>query len=413
MSFSTLAWRLSPLFLVLASVIWLKFYPVTFFELNVIRVLPYLLSIVLFLYAGMFNRSRFLAPILITVITYIFIREKLQSSLEQDHIMAMFTGVNVLFCAQLIFAAIYPDKGMFNRIGGIFIFILFAGGIAVWFLGMSIQWIQWLETVELHKESLFQHHYWITNALLFLHVSTLLVLSLIWLWRRSVADYALIITWFAGALVFFNFSVPEVSSYCFTTLLVALFLVFQQSNYQVTFMDALTGIPARRALEDYLTTLGRHYSVAMLDVDHFKKFNDTYGHDVGDQVLKMVAAKISQVQGGGRAFRYGGEEFTIVFNRKSADDAFVFLEAVRESVQNYSMTLRSDDREDDIKEGKKQRGKQSNKAKTVSVTISIGLANSASGLTPMDVIKLADDKLYKAKESGRNCTVKPVTENNT
>jgi diguanylate cyclase (GGDEF)-like protein len=188
-------------------------------------------------------------------------------------------------------------------------------------------------------------------------------------------------------------------------LFLGLFILYQQSNYQVTYKDALTGISGRRALEDYLSTLGRHYSIAMLDVDHFKQFNDTHGHDVGDQVLRMVASKIAKVEGGGRAFRYGGEEFTIVFNRKSADEIFVFAEAVRESIQNYALTLRSDSREEDKKEGKKQRG-QGSTTKTVSVTISIGLANSESGLTTAQVIKKADGLLYKAKEAGRNCTIK-------
>jgi hypothetical protein len=144
----------------------------------------------------------------------------------------------------------------------------------------------------------------------------------------------------------------------------------------------------------------------MLDVDHFKKFNDTYGHDVGDQVLKMVAARVAQVQGGGKAFRYGGEEFTIVFNRRSADEIRVFLEAVRESIQHYEMVLRSDERVKDKKAGKESRGKNTKaKVKTVSVTISIGVANSEQGLKPKDIIKKADQLLYKAKEAGRNCTV--------
>jgi diguanylate cyclase (GGDEF)-like protein len=62
-----------------------------------------------------------------------------------------------------------------------------------------------------------------------------------------------------------------------------------------------------------MMSLGHRFTIAMLDIDHFKRFNDTYGHAVGDQVLKMVAAKLRQVKGGGRAFRYGGEEFTLVF----------------------------------------------------------------------------------------------------
>jgi len=75
--------------------------------------------------------------------------------------------------------------------------------------------------------------------------------------------------------------------------------------------------------------MGRRYVIAMLDVDHFKSFNDTYGHDVGDQVLKMVAAKINGVKGGGKPFRYGGEEFTVIFPRRRLAEAIPHLEEVR------------------------------------------------------------------------------------
>ena len=78
----------------------------------------------------------------------------------------------------------------------------------------------------------------------------------------------------------------------------------------------------------------------MCDVDHFKRFNDTYGHDAGDQVLRMVAAKLSQVGGGGRAFRYGGEEFLVVFRGRSAREAEPFVESLRRSIADAGFVLR-------------------------------------------------------------------------
>lgn len=81
--------------------------------------------------------------------------------------------------------------------------------------------------------------------------------------------------------------------------------------YQMAFRDELTGLPGRRALNERMQRLGRNYVIAMTDVDHFKKFNDTHGHDVGDQVLRLVASRLSKVTGGGRAHRYGGEEFAL------------------------------------------------------------------------------------------------------
>jgi diguanylate cyclase (GGDEF)-like protein len=74
------------------------------------------------------------------------------------------------------------------------------------------------------------------------------------------------------------------------------------------YIDELTGLQGRRSLNETLYNLGRKYAIAMIDVDHFKKFNDTYGHKTGDQVLKMIAYKLERISGGAKTFRYGGEE---------------------------------------------------------------------------------------------------------
>jgi diguanylate cyclase (GGDEF)-like protein len=138
----------------------------------------------------------------------------------------------------------------------------------------------------------------------------------------------------------------------------------------------------------------------MGDVDHFKKFNDTYGHDVGDEVLRMVASKLDRVTGGGCSYRYGGEEFTILFPRADAAEALPHLEAVRAAIENAPFTLRSKNRPET--KPKKPSSKNAGN-KTVSVTISIGVAQRTdSRQSPEDVLKEADKALYKAKQKGRN-----------
>lgn len=112
-------------------------------------------------------------------------------------------------------------------------------------------------------------------------------------------------------------------------------------SYYLAYRDELTGLPSRRALNKLALVLGRQYTVAMLDVDHFKKFNDTYGHDIGDQVLKLVATKLSKVKRGGRVFRYGGEEFTVVFPRKDLGQILDELDTLRQSVADYKMVIRN------------------------------------------------------------------------
>lgn len=173
-----------------------------------------------------------------------------------------------------------------------------------------------------------------------------------------------------------------------------------EASYAMAFRDELTDLPARRSLNEYLLKMGNHYTVAMVDIDFFKKFNDTYGHDVGDQVLRMVASKLSRVTGGGRAFRYGGEEFAVIFPGKDVDEAILHLEQLRTTIKSTgffvrgrSRPRRKPDRPDP------SRGPQ----KQVSVSVSIGVAErSAEHTSARDVIKMADKALYRAKKAGRN-----------
>ena len=145
----------------------------------------------------------------------------------------------------------------------------------------------------------------------------------------------------------------------------------------------------------------------MVDVDHFKKFNDTHGHDIGDQVLKLVASRLAESTGGGHAFRYGGEEFTVLFRGRTLSEAMPHLESARGAVERYKMTVRGDDRPKSRKEGAKRREQPkedfARTDKILSVTVSIGAAEPGKRLkTTAEVIKGADEALYRAKERGRN-----------
>lgn len=174
-----------------------------------------------------------------------------------------------------------------------------------------------------------------------------------------------------------------------------------QESHQLAFRDQLTGLPGRRALEERLRSLEGEYAIAMVDVDHFKKFNDTHGHDIGDQVLKLVARRLAQVQGG-TAYRYGGEEFSVLFPKAGLARAQPALESIREAIESYRMAVRSPDRPKKGEEGIKRRGERAPE-KVLSVTVSIGVAApSPEAQTPQQVLKAADAALYRAKQAGRN-----------
>ncbi len=206
-----------------------------------------------------------------------------------------------------------------------------------------------------------------------------------------------------------------------------------ETSYVLAYHDELTGIRGRRAFNESLLSLDQQYAIAIVDIDHFKKFNDTYGHDVGDQVLCMVAKRLSQVAGDGQAFRCGGEEFAIVFRNTSAKEAFDHLDALRQIIEKSTFQVRgadrraeraaerSTERSSDLRAGKSDRRK-STKKKTasasptqspdrlsnhlsdhLSVTVSIGVAEPSTRYRqPEQVIQAADQALYRAKNKGRN-----------
>ncbi len=179
---------------------------------------------------------------------------------------------------------------------------------------------------------------------------------------------------------------------------IVLALAVVETGHTLAFRDELTGLPSRRALQESLARLGGRYTLAMVDVDHFKKFNDKHGHDAGDDVLRLVAAKLARVGGGGRAYRYGGEEFTVVFSGDDVEAARPHLEALREGIADARFTVRAT-----IRPARKPaRPKKPARSKQLSVKVSIGAAERRGRETPEAVLKRADKQLYAAKKAGRN-----------
>jgi two-component system cell cycle response regulator len=164
-----------------------------------------------------------------------------------------------------------------------------------------------------------------------------------------------------------------------------------QAAMEMAVVDPLTGLNNRRYLETHLLGLmeqaaqkGRPISAMVLDIDHFKKVNDTYGHDVGDEVLKSFAARVKRVvRGADLMCRYGGEEFVIVMPETRIAVAKRVAERVRAAVANAPFPI--------------QKG-----AATLPITVSIGVAESHGGEMTETLIKHADQALYQSKSSGRN-----------
>ncbi len=187
----------------------------------------------------------------------------------------------------------------------------------------------------------------------------------------------------------------------FTTSGLILLITTIEASFSMAYIDELTGLHGRRSLNETLSSLSKNYSIAMLDIDHFKKFNDKYGHKTGDQVLKMVASKLSEVNGNAKTFRYGGEEFTAIFSGKTSRESEPYMEEYRKKLEATEFNVRSPIRRTSTA---KNRGKQASKnRKIVTITVSIGIAEYGGNQTkPEKVLKAADKILYKAKRLGRN-----------
>jgi len=215
-----------------------------------------------------------------------------------------------------------------------------------------------------------------------------------------------------------SFGSDRVSTAYWATSALLLVTSIIENSYVLAYHDELTSLPARRAFNQALLRLEPPYSIAAVDIDHFKNFNDTYGHDTGDQVLRMVAARLARVGGGGQAFRVGGEEFSILFARESVKDVAPHLEELRSAIEASIFRVRStperrsaprgagrrrDDKKDPSRRGRSSRLPADASSGELSVTISIGVAEPGPKMHDVEqVIQAADKALYRAKKSGRN-----------
>lgn len=181
-----------------------------------------------------------------------------------------------------------------------------------------------------------------------------------------------------------------------------LIIAIVETAHSMAFIDDLTGLPARRALAQALHSVRAPYAVAVVDIDHFKSFNDEHGHDVGDQVLRMVASHLRNVGGGGVAYRSGGEEFTLVFAGLKKREALDHVEALREDVANARFALRNLPRPRG-KNAEKRRGRGADTGAYLQVTMSVGVAAALDDAADVQaLLRDADHAMYRAKSAGRN-----------
>jgi diguanylate cyclase (GGDEF)-like protein len=244
-----------------------------------------------------------------------------------------------------------------------------------------------------------------------------LLLLIRFFWLRKPLDSGLLWSMAAFFVALHFGGVGRIATTYFAVAAFSLSLSIVETSYLLAYHDELTSLPSRRAFNDVIANLQVPYSIAMVDIDHFKRCNDTYGHDTGDQVLQLVASRLAAVTGGGQAFRCGGEEFAIVFRGRTTGDVVDHLERLRCRIEASSFLMRSGPDRRHTPRGPDRRNLKGRaktgdvirrlakvqSAKQISVTVSLGVATGAEAdAVPEAVIQAADKALYRAKSAGRN-----------
>lgn len=369
-------------------------------QLATLDQLPFIMCGLAAFMAILANRSRDLGAATTMLLSYWIIDQFLQAPLNTEPAGQVFSILSICLPLLLTLFMILPDTGW--RHPGFLVLVAFISIFALIVISL-FQWQpMWLaKLLPGLRESEFMGLKVSTVAGLLFLLSFPLGVALPLLMHEQL-DTSLPGCILFGFITMSWFGLPHISAIMFSAAGLLLIVNQTHSLLNLVYRDELTQIANRRALLRDVRNMGSHYSLAMVDVDHFKKINDNYGHDVGDQVLKAVASKLRKVAGGGKAYRYGGEEFCLLFRGRQSPQVLNFLEDLRCTVADYDMATRDKKSRPRLqKTGERKRG-ASRREGNIRVTVSMGVADSEDALHFEGVLKAADSAMYRAKEGGRN-----------
>ncbi|HHY65032.1 MAG TPA: diguanylate cyclase [Clostridiaceae bacterium] len=363
---------------------------------SLILVVPYIIAVLALFMSVWYQNSNSFYLVLFILVSHIFI---VVSQKKIPMLNEATTMVSILLPLNTLWLSFSKERGVFSSYGRkkaliilvqlvwIFIFIMIKSGVPVT--------SDMAETFKGIKVPAVVIYIISVGLLLSCYILKSVNMNIIYV---AVLLASVISLYFANRLILSSIFTSAI----FVIVVIALFDV----SYSLAFYDPLTGVYSRRALEQELLKLGnKRYAIAMVDLDHFKKINDTYGHDIGDEVLKMVASVLQKNSGHGKVFRYGGEEFVILFSRTNYNEIMPLLERIRRAVERRPFIIRADNRPAE-KPDKNSITSSAGKGK-INITISIGVAQKTDLMKScFDVIRKADEALYKSKNSGRNCVTK-------
>jgi len=358
---------------------------------SVMLFLPFVVAVLALFMSIWYKNSRFFFLTVFMLLSYIILKI---AAGKEAMLMEAVTGVSILIPINLVWLAFVSERGILTGYGAnkAVLIGLQLAWVLVSVLGKSDDPASGLldpsQAMRIPAPAIILY----ILAIAFLLINYILKGQYIFVVFISILITTYISLHFAHRPVILAIFISSV----FIMVVTALFEV----SYSLAFYDTLTGVLSRRAFEQELDKLGRQYCIAMVDIDHFKQVNDMYGHDVGDEVLKMVASILKRISHRARTFRYGGEEFAIIFQGQRMSEVMAVLERVRTEIEQRPFIIRSLDRPK--KKPEKITGSSKGRGK-INITVSIGVAQRTESLkNPQDVVKKADEALYRAKSGGRN-----------
>lgn len=379
-------------------------------QLDLLSMAPYPIFLIGGVLAWKFNRSREFFLLLVFALTLASLQYLPQAGVVMGKVRLedLLLLISLILPANILLFSFFKERGIFSMWGMTRIGVIAAqAGTAAWLVKPEQQSLlhQWREDLLPFSLEKFTT---LSQAAIILVLLAAICLIYRQIRRPSSQDISFLAVLLGMGFVLHQEYDPFLVAVFWAVSGIILIISIIQDSYSMAFSDELTGLPSRRALKQDMLKLGMNYTIAMLDIDFFKKFNDKYGHDTGDDVLKLVATILRAVTGGGKAFRYGGEEFTILFPGKSVSEVLPHLEQLREKVAGRGFTLRGKGRRKGKGKGRSNSKSGSTRAsKTIHITISIGVAQkNEKNKTPDEVMKAADTALYRAKKKGRNCVSK-------
>ena len=343
----------------------------------------YALSLIVIWVSWHFNRNRFIFIIVPLVLVHIGFEY-----FSAQKATLLFRYISLIYPIHLLIFLIFKERGLFSFWGILkILFFAIELGIVLYLIYFPNEYIENFLNIKLFAVNFYP----LKDLSVAIGIFVLFIMIAVVMFGRyliySASFLVILLTYYLGL---YFLKTPHAIEMAFLSIATIIFTLLIRESYRLAFYDELTALPGRRALIEDMAKLGRKYTIAMVDIDFFKKFNDTYGHDTGDEVLKMVASKLAEVSGSGKSYRYGGEEFVVMFASKEADESFPHVDTLRQNIATSAFVVRN---------------KKS--SKKIYVNISAGVAqNSTKDSDPFAVMKRADKALYKAKKAGRNRVIK-------